>query len=123
MSDKPKGRDTAGEGDQPINVAAWRQELLPLYSEGFLANRLDPEIIELVRALGRLGVDMPPSAPTRRVRTAEQRRQKFIQEAVEIEQTSAQEAGMLGYMAPHIDAPPSTAMYCPVTCLEASEAR
>lgn len=35
----------------------------------------------------------------RRVRTAEERRQKFIREAVEIEQTTAQEAGMLGYMA------------------------
>ncbi len=86
----------------PIDVTAWRRELMPLYSEAFLANRSESEIIELVRALGRLGVELPrPGQPARRVRhrTADERRQKFIDEAVAIEQTSAQEAGMLGYMA------------------------
>ena len=87
---------------EPIDVTAWRRELMPLYSEAFLANRSESEIIELVRALGRLGVELPrPGQPARRVRhrTADERRQKFIDEAVAIEQTSAQEAGMLGYMA------------------------
>lgn len=88
-----------------IDIGAWRRELAPIYPEAFLADRSDAEIIELVRALGRVGVSLPGVAedaePHRLVRrsTAADRKRKFFDEAVAIEQTSAQEAGMLGYMA------------------------
>jgi hypothetical protein len=99
----PNTRPQGEEGSlEPIDVTAWRRELVPLYSEAFLADRSEPEIIELVRALGRLGVELPKKGEQlRRIRhrTADERRQKFLEEAVAIEQTSAQEAGMLGYMA------------------------
>jgi len=92
-------------GSDPIDILAWRRELAPLYPAAFLANRSDAEIVELVRALDRLGVAMPavaeespPYRVTRRS-SAEERRQKFLEEAIAIEQSSAQEAGMLGYMA------------------------
>lgn len=90
---------------EPIDIAAWRRELEPLYPAAFLAARSDPEIIELVRALGRLGVQLPAEAeypPGRRAvrrASAADRRQKFLEEAIAIEQTSAQKAGMVGYMA------------------------
>ena len=105
MKEKPpktRPEDDEEGSLEPIDVTAWRRELMPLYSEAFLANRSESEINELVRALGRLGVELPrPGQPVRRVRhrTADERRQKFMDEAVAIEQTSAQEAGMLGYMA------------------------
>ena len=86
-------------------MVAWRRELVPIYPAAFLANRSDAEIIELVRGLGRVGValpgvteEFPPYRVTRRS-TAADRKRKFLEEAVAIEQTSAQEAGMLGYMA------------------------
>ncbi len=94
----------AAAGTPAIDIAAWRRELAPIYPEAFLANRSDAEIIELVRALGRVGVSIAGVAeeaayPAIRRSTAADRRRKFLDEAVEIEQTSAQEAGMLGYMA------------------------
>jgi hypothetical protein len=89
-------RPKSEEGSlEPIDIAAWRRKLAPLYSEPFLADRSGPEIIELVRALGRLGVELPVARETRSVRhrTADERARKFLEEAVAIEQTSAQEAG------------------------------
>lgn len=101
---RPAAQDVASDPD-PIDISAWRQELAPVYPATFLADRSDAEIVELVRALGRLGVELPSDAEktsfprTTRRRTAEDRKRKFLEEAVAIEQTSAQEAGMLGYMA------------------------
>jgi hypothetical protein len=73
-----------------IDIGAWRRELAPIYPEAFLADRSDAEIIELVRASGRVGVSLPGGAedaePHRLVRrsTAADRKRKFLDEAVAI---------------------------------------
>src|SRR5271166_2450540 len=95
LSPAPRRPVSGVDSTSSIDISAWRRELAPIYPEAFLANRSDAEIIELVRGLGRVGVSIASVAeeaePFRVIRrsTAADRKRKFLDEAVEIEQTSA----------------------------------
>jgi len=84
----PRRRLEPSKPESSIDIAAWRRELEPIYPQAFLTERSDAEIIELVRGLGRVGVNLQgvaEEAGTQRVvrrSSSADRKRKFFDEAV-----------------------------------------